>query len=51
MCMKVEQQAKNRKQGIAARLEAWFARAKRDMPWRREVTPYACWLSEIMMQQ
>lgn len=48
--MRVES-SKFRRQGIAARLEAWFAKAKRDMPWRREVTPYACWLSEIMMQQ
>ena len=37
--------------GIAARLEAWFATARREMPWRREVTPYTCYLSEIMLQQ
>ncbi|MBQ6246194.1 MAG: A/G-specific adenine glycosylase [Kiritimatiellae bacterium] len=37
--------------GIAARLETWFATARRDMPWRREVTPYGCYLSEIMLQQ
>lgn len=36
---------------IARKLCAWFAKAKRDMPWRREATPYACWLSEIMLQQ
>ena len=36
---------------LAASLENWFSRAKRDMPWRREATPYRCWLSEIMMQQ
>ena len=29
----------------------WFARAKRDLPWRREVTPYRVWVSEIMLQQ
>ena len=29
----------------------WFARAKRPMPWRASPAPYACWLSEIMMQQ
>lgn len=45
--MKDEGQAR----GIAARLETWFAAAKRDMPWRREVSPYASWLSEIMLQQ
>ena len=36
---------------IAASLETWFAKAKRDMPWRRKATAYRCWLSEIMMQQ
>ena len=36
---------------LAAALEAWFADVKRPMPWRRRPTPYACWLSEIMMQQ
>ena len=36
---------------IARALEAWFAAVKRPMPWRRRPTPYACWLSEIMMQQ
>ncbi len=36
---------------IAAALEAWFAAARRPMPWRRKPTPYGCWLSEIMMQQ
>lgn len=37
--------------GVAKALLAWFAKAKRDMPWRREPTPYYCWLSEIMLQQ
>ena len=36
---------------IAALLESWFAEVKRPMPWRLNPTPYACWLSEIMMQQ
>ena len=40
-----------RRREIAAALEAWFAAAKRPMPWRARPTPYACWLSEIMMQQ
>ena len=39
------------KQNIAKSLEAWFAAVKRPMPWRKKPTPYACWLSEIMMQQ
>lgn len=33
------------------RLVAWFRRNRRPMPWRLAPSPYACWLSEIMMQQ
>lgn len=29
----------------------WFAREKRDLPWRRTTDPYAIWLSEVMLQQ
>lgn len=29
----------------------WFARTKRDLPWRREATPYRVWISEVMLQQ
>jgi len=29
----------------------WFARSKRDLPWRRTRDPYGIWLSEIMLQQ
>ena len=36
---------------IAQRLEAWFRRAKRPMPWRQKPGAYTCWLSEVMMQQ
>ncbi len=36
---------------IAAALEAWFAQVKRPMPWRLKPSPYACWVSEIMLQQ
>ena len=36
---------------LAANLEKWFAKVKRPMPWRCRPSPYACWLSEIMMQQ
>ena len=39
------------KGGLATALETWFAAVKRPMPWRSRPTPYACWLSEIMMQQ
>ena len=29
----------------------WYAANARDLPWRREVTPYRVWVSEIMLQQ
>ena len=32
-------------------LMAWYDGAKRDLPWRRDITPYRVWLSEIMLQQ
>ena len=40
-----------RGKNVAKALEAWFAAVKRPMPWRCRPEPYACWLSEIMMQQ
>jgi A/G-specific adenine glycosylase len=33
------------------RLLSWFAKEKRDLPWRRNRDPYRIWLSEIMLQQ
>jgi A/G-specific adenine glycosylase len=32
-------------------LLAWYAQARRDLPWRRTRDPYAIWLSEVMLQQ
>jgi A/G-specific adenine glycosylase len=32
-------------------LLAWYARVRRDLPWRRTRDPYAVWLSETMLQQ
>jgi A/G-specific adenine glycosylase len=32
-------------------LLAWFARAARELPWRRNRDPYAIWVSEVMLQQ
>ncbi len=34
-----------------ANLLEWFARHRRDLPWRRTRDPYAIWISEIMLQQ
>ena len=36
---------------IPAPLLLWYREHKRDLPWRREVTPYTVWVSEIMLQQ
>lgn len=32
-------------------LLAWFARHRRDLPWRKNRTPYRVWISELMLQQ
>jgi len=37
--------------GLRRGLSSWYARAKRDLPWRRNPTPYRVWVSEIMLQQ
>ena len=37
---------------IVRPLLAWYARAKRDLPWRASSPdPYAVWVSEVMLQQ
>ena len=36
---------------VRRRLLAWYARAKRDLPWRGSGDPYPIWVSEIMLQQ
>jgi A/G-specific adenine glycosylase len=33
------------------RMLSWFAKRKRDLPWRRTKDSYRIWLSEIMLQQ
>ena len=32
-------------------LSAWYERVGRDLPWRRTRSPYAIWISEVMLQQ
>ena len=29
----------------------WYGREARDLPWRRETSPYRTWISEMMLQQ
>jgi A/G-specific adenine glycosylase len=36
---------------FAGRLLDWFARRARNLPWRRERTPYRVWVAEVMLQQ
>ena len=36
---------------IRERLLGWYGRARRDLPWRSEPTPYRVWISEVMLQQ
>ena len=36
---------------VARALLAWYARAGRDLPWRRSRDPYRIWVSEVMLQQ
>jgi len=37
--------------GMRRRLAKWYARMRRDLPWRRTRDPYAVWVSEVMLQQ
>jgi A/G-specific adenine glycosylase len=36
---------------IGRDLIAWFRTSQRPLPWRSQATPYAVWISEIMLQQ
>lgn len=36
---------------IRRRLLQWYAKNRRDLPWRRTQDPYRIWISEIMLQQ
>ena len=38
-------------QRIPAPLLSWYETHKRDLPWRKNPTPYQVWVSEIMLQQ
>src|SRR6266566_9146529 len=38
-------------QEVQTRLLSWYAREKRDLPWRSTSDPYAILVSEIMLQQ
>lgn len=38
-------------QAFRQTLLAWYDRAGRDLPWRRDHDPYHVWVSEVMLQQ
>jgi len=40
-----------REEEFVQRLLEWFAANARDLPWRRNRTPYRVWISEVMLQQ
>ena len=44
-------QNRNVRSAWPTRLVAWFEKENRDMPWRKEPSPYRVWVSEIMLQQ
>lgn len=39
------------KKAVRNALLPWFAKNRRDLPWRRKRTPYSIWISELMLQQ
>jgi A/G-specific adenine glycosylase len=39
------------KPALVNRLAQWFKQNARDLPWRRNPTPYRVWVSEVMLQQ
>ncbi len=43
--------AKHDKQQLTKQLLQWYDENKRILPWREHPTPYAVWVSEIMLQQ
>ena len=47
----VEKTSTLEKDALIKALLGWFRRHRRDLPWRREPSPYAVWVSEIMLQQ
>jgi A/G-specific adenine glycosylase len=48
---KLSEKVLEQKAAVRRRLRAWFARDRRDLPWRRTKDPYRIWVSEIMLQQ
>src|ERR1017187_7929922 len=49
--MEIEDREPAKIASLRRQLLAWYARNRRDLPWRRSADPYAIWVSEIMLQQ
>jgi A/G-specific adenine glycosylase len=43
--------SKERLSRITEEIVSWYARNRRDLPWRNTKDPYRIWVSEIMLQQ
>ncbi|MBS3128811.1 A/G-specific adenine glycosylase [Candidatus Woesearchaeota archaeon] len=41
----------NKKQKIQTKILSWYAKNKRDLPWRKTTDPYKILISEVMLQQ
>jgi len=39
------------KSALRRKLLKWFDENQRDLPWRKNKTPYRIWVSEVMLQQ
>ncbi len=52
MCGMTAQSKSSKKDLLVLKsLHAWYQKEKRDLPWRRNPSPYNVWVSEIMLQQ
>jgi len=51
LCYTVGMDRKERIDLLPSALLPWFQKHARDLPWRRDASPYHVWLSEIMLQQ
>lgn len=40
-----------RKASLTQQLKRWFLKERRSLPWRDDPSPYAVWVSEVMLQQ
>lgn len=49
--MKSDHRQTSNAQLLADRLIAWYHDHRRDLPWRRDPSPYQIWVAEIMLQQ